>query len=306
MCHLSQVLIFHLIKKRNVMTALGIILPMKADWSFHARFGLVLALLALFSACSAPLAAQPTPSLPPQPTVTPMRLPMLSGCNQPGALGNDRVPTTTQGFDISFGYYLPPCYDKLPEARFPVIYLLLMPFETRLETDSLAPMALADRLIRSGKMPPAIIIEPGATIGYGYHAALAKDLIPYVDGKYRTLAAARYRGVGGISQGAGITARMVCEFPEIFGSAGLLSGGIAAGEIERFDGWVARMTAAERPRISIIVGEQDGIWALTSNFIFILNRYQVPYQLERGPGGHTWDYWSAHMESYLLWFAEAW
>jgi enterochelin esterase-like enzyme len=232
--------------------------------------------------------------------------PTLTACDQEGTIGLDRVTAPTQGFDIGFSYYLPPCYEELTNVRFPVIYLLTMPFETSLSATDQTPMSLADRLIRSGRLPPAIIIVPDDIIDYGYHAALAKDLIPYVDGKFRTLASRRYRGVGGISHGAAIAVRMAFEFPAIFGSAGLLSGGIDASEKERFEAWIAQTPVEQRPRVLINVGEQDGIRALTSNLLEVLDRNEFPYTLQLGQGDHSWEYWSAQMESYLLWFADAW
>jgi S-formylglutathione hydrolase FrmB len=58
--------------------------------------------------------------------------------------------------------------------------------------------------------------------------------------------------------------------------------------------------------VLVDVGDQDAIFNLTNNLLKILDEYQVPYILNRGPGGHTWGYWSSMMESYLLWFTEAW
>lgn len=259
----------------------------------------LLTLLMIFSACAAPVNPS-TPSMTESPVPTP------EVCNQPGTLGGAEVPVVTQGFAVSFRYYLPPCYEQRTGTHYPVIYLLAVPFEGRLNATEQTPMSLAERLIRSGKLPPLIIIVPEATIGYGYHAALARDLIPFVDKKFRTLAEARARGVGGISHGAAIAARMAFEFPEIFGSVGLLSGGIAASEMERFDGWAMRMPPAQRPRVLIFVGEQDPIWSLTANFLIVLDRQKISYRLERGPGGHAWAFWSEKMETYLLWFADEW
>jgi len=251
----------------------------------------LLALLLFFSACQAPLPAA---------TAGP------PGCFEPGMLGGDQVPALTQGFEISFRYYLPPCYNTENARRYPVIYLLAVPFESRLSDIDQTPISLAERLIRSGQLPPVIIVVPEATIGFGYHAALARDLIPYIDATFRTLADPRQRGVGGISHGAAIAARMAFEFPETFGSLVMLSGGIDRSEVERFEGWVARTPVGQRPRVLILIGEQDGIWPLTSNFLTVLDRQQLPYRLERGPGDHNWAFWSARMETSLHWFAETW
>ena len=263
--------------------------------------GIVL-LLGMLPSCAAPAAQK----IPTQPALTGTLPVPEASCDRPGTLGSDQVPFVTQGYDISFDYYLPPCYAEQPEARFPVIYLLVMPYEGRLDPGSQAPRSLAERLIQSGRMRPAILIVPQATVGVGYHAALAKDLVPYVDSRFRTLHEARYRGVGGISHGAAIAARMAFEFPDLFGSVGLFSGGIDSSEMGTFDGWIAQAPQGELPRVLISVGTQDAIWRLTSNFLRVLDRNRVPYLLEQGPGSHSWDFWGPKMESYLLWFAGAW
>jgi enterochelin esterase-like enzyme len=230
----------------------------------------------------------------------------VSTCEEPGTIGSDSVTDPTQGFDISFQYYLPPCYEQQTNARFPVIYLMTMPFESHLDPNQNYPMSLADRLIHAEKMPPVIIIIPKDTVAQGYHAALAIDLISYVDESYNIIRDPRYRGVGGISHGGGIATRMALQFPDIIGSLGVLSGGIATTEKETVDGWTASIPTRNLSRVRIDVGEQDGIMPLTQNLVEALDRNQVPYTLNVEPGNHNWEFWSAHMESYLLWFAEAW
>jgi enterochelin esterase-like enzyme len=225
-------------------------------------------------------------------------------CEKPGVILSDRVLNPTQDFDISFQVYLPPCYGDLKDVHFPVIYLVTMPYEPQLDEAANTPLSLADRLIRAGKLPPVIIVIPEDTVAQGYHAALAIDLIPYVDKKYNTLRDRNFRGVGGISHGAGIAARMAFQFPELFGSLGVFSGGIAEIEKPMFGGWID--ASANHPRVLISIGDQDGIMPYTQNLMNVLDSRQVPYELNVEPGGHTLDFWSAHMEAYLCWFAEAW
>lgn len=227
-----------------------------------------------------------------------------STCQQPGTIQSDRVPSPTQGFDISFQAYLPPCYADLENIRFPVIYLIAMPYEPRLDAAAETPMSLAERLIRAGKMPPALIIVPEDTVGQGYHAALAIDLVPYVDEKYNTLPGRQFRGVGGISHGAAIAARMAFQFPEAFGNLGVFSGGIAENEKPTFETWID--SSENHPRVLISIGDQDGIMPYAQRLTGVLDSRDIPYELQVEPGGHTGAFWAAHMESYLLWFAEGW
>jgi len=227
-------------------------------------------------------------------------------CEEPGTIESDHVAHPTQGFDISFQYYLPPCYAKQTNAHFPVIYLITMPDESQLSSNDNTPMSLANRLIHAKKMPPAIIIVPTDTVAQGYHAALAIDLVAYIDEKFNTIQDPHYRGVGGISHGGGIATRMALQFPNVFGSLGVLSGGIAEGEKQTVADWIASTPTPNLPRLRIDVGAQDGIMPLTQNLIEILDDNHIPYVLNIEPGIHDWEFWSARMESYLLWFAESW
>jgi enterochelin esterase-like enzyme len=245
------------------------------------------------SACTGhPAAPAPTPTSAP--------------CDQDGTIGSDRVPAPTQGFDLKFDYYLPPCYEGQSPRTYPVLYLITLTDEASLSATDNTPMSLANRLIRSGDLPAAIVIVPDAILGYGSDAALTLDLVPYVDSRFRTLPDARHRGVGGLSHGAAIAVRMAFQFPETFGSAGLLSGGIDPAETPRFNEWIARTPPERRPRVTVYVGDGDGIRSLTDTLLEVLDANEVPYTLNVSPGGHNWDFWSAHMQEYLLWFAAAW
>jgi enterochelin esterase-like enzyme len=228
-----------------------------------------------------------------------------TNCTETGTVGVDRVPHPTQGFDIPFQYYLPPCYDET-NSHFPVLYLITMPDEQQLDENANTPMSLADRLIRDRKLAPVILIIPKDTVAHGYHAALATDLIPFVDEKFKSLRERPYRGVGGISHGAAIAARLAFQFPHIFGSLGVFSGGIAPSETSAFEAWISSTVQQERPRVLIDIGDQDGILPLTQNLMNVLDSQNVRYELNVATGGHSWEFWSTRMESFLLWFAEAW
>ena len=110
--------------------------------------------------------------------------------------------------------------------------------------------------------------------------------------------------MGGISHGAAIAARMAFQFPDTFGSLGVFSGGIGDSEKPTLDTWIA--STKNRPRVLIDIGDQDRIMPLTQNLLDVLDSQKVSYKLNIGTGGHNWAFWSARMEAYLLWFAEAW
>jgi enterochelin esterase-like enzyme len=228
-------------------------------------------------------------------------------CPGVGTIGGDKVIVPNRGFNIHFQYYLPPCHAIGKKSRFPVIYLITVPFESRLDDQANTPMSLTDRLIHAGKMPPVIIIVPDDRIDFGYQASLAQGLVPYVESKFNIIPDRKYLCVGGISHGGAIAARTAFQFPDEFGSLGILSGGIADGEKITFDSWISGTSPKDRPRVRIDVGDQDsGIMPLTQNLVDVLDRHNIPFTLNISPGDHNWNFWSLRMESLLLWFAESW
>jgi len=66
----------------------------------------------------------------------------------------------------------------------------------------------------------------------GFETLLLKELIPYVDANFRTLADPLHRGMAGLSMGGMETSQIAPPHPEVFAYIGLLSGGqISASQL---------------------------------------------------------------------------
>lgn len=114
--------------------------------------------------------------------------------------------------------YLPPAYDAEPERRFPTLYLIMgltgqvdmwdnrPPFRATVRemidacfTDDGAPpcvVVLVDCWTRLGGSQ--YVDSPGTG---NYHTYLCDELVPWIDGNYRTLADKAHRGITGKSSG---------------------------------------------------------------------------------------------------------
>ena len=128
-----------------------------------------------------------------------------------------------------YNVYLPDGYDG-GTLRYPVLYLLHgnggslneWPVKGNLQ-------ATADRLIRAGKIPPAVIVLPDAgTTWYvdrkeKMESAFLQDLIPDAEKSFRVLDTREGRLIGGLSMGGYGTLRFVMLHPEMFAAAALLS-----------------------------------------------------------------------------------
>jgi hypothetical protein len=114
--------------------------------------------------------------------------------------------------------YAPPAYAAEPDTRFPAIYLIqghtgqLDMWHNRSAFRPTVP-ELIDRLFAEEGCPPALVVFVDAWTSYGgsqfldspgvgnYHSYLCDEVVPFVDARYRTLAAAQHRGIAGKSSG---------------------------------------------------------------------------------------------------------
>lgn len=116
------------------------------------------------------------------------------------------------------GVWLPPQYDAGGRRRFPVLYDLVGFTGSGLAHANWKPFGdnvseRAARLIHEKKMGPAIIVFPDCFTALGgnqyvnssaignYADYLTKEIIPYVDREFRTLASREHRGCFGKSSG---------------------------------------------------------------------------------------------------------
>lgn len=134
--------------------------------------------------------------------------------------------------------YTPPAYDK-NKKKYPVLYLQhgWGEDETAWSNQGHANLIM-DNLIAEGKIKPFIIVMTyGMTndVKFGglnqftakeFETVLVDELIPYVDGNFRTLADKKHRAMAGLSMGGFETKLITLRRPEIFNYYGLLSGGL--------------------------------------------------------------------------------
>jgi hypothetical protein len=114
--------------------------------------------------------------------------------------------------------YVPPGYDAQPERRYASIYLIqgltgqLDMWRNRSAFRRSFP-ELADELFASGEAPACISVWVDCWTSLGgsqfldspgtgrYHTYLCDEVVPWVDARYRTLAAPEHRGLAGKSSG---------------------------------------------------------------------------------------------------------
>ena len=235
------------------------------------------------------------------------------------------VPSPKLGRSLGYRIYLPPGYDdpRLATMRYPVMYLLHgAPGGERDWVDGASANQTADALIKSGTIPPIILVMPDGCLGDPHHDtqwgnspvtgervedALVQDLIPAIDHTYRTIAARTERAIGGLSSGGYGAVNIALHHPDCFAAVVALSGYFRADKTD--DGrdiWGSR--AARRTNspigllqhqplhIDIIAGRDDAEYLNDSHaFTRALRGHDIDHQLQVFHGGHTWKFWRDHL-----------
>lgn len=136
--------------------------------------------------------------------------------------------------------YLPPSYATQTSKRYPTLYLL-HGFTDRPEVwikDGYQGMSLPtemDSLIAKGIASEMIVVVPNGRNAYlgsfytnsvvsgNWEDYIYRDLVAYVDGKYRTLARPSSRGIAGHSMGGYGAFMLAMKHPDVFGATYALS-----------------------------------------------------------------------------------
>ena len=151
------------------------------------------------------------------------------------------------GIQKSFNIYLPEGYDH-SEKRYPVLYLFRGHEDEWKDRGNIKE--IADDLVSRRLMGEMIIVLPGLTFGKNFvgfpvdlinpdlseekteigsgrfEDFIVKDLIPYVDQHYRTIAARSARAADGYSAGAFSSIFLALRHPDLFCSVGSYDGNL--------------------------------------------------------------------------------
>lgn len=286
----------------------------------------LLTLLVLLAACQAMPTPKPTPPhLPtptqtpsPQPSAAPLPTAMLVPTSEPAPEGCSEKTGTFTAVDLHSPVldgnaplliYTPPCYEAENSTHYPVLYLLHGQEYNQDQFKDLGLAQAADALAEQGramiiimpKMPDYNTPVEQLTLEY-----FEKDLIPYIDETFRTLASKEARAVGGISRGANWAVRVGIEFPLLFGKIGLHSVALSNLESGALSARIGGLKPESRPELYIDMGSEDEDFQLGYYFDHRLNQLAIPHIWFVGTGGHTDDYWQRNLPDYLNWYSKDW
>ncbi len=141
----------------------------------------------------------------------------------PEYIQHKTFPSQAAGQEVGYCIYLPPGYEST-QSRYPVIYNLHGNGGN--EFHSFEDVTLLHQGILSGKWPPLIVVLPNGGKSTFYkdsydgkfpiETMLIKELIPYIDQNYRTIADRTGRCIEGFSMGGRGSTRLAIKYPTMF------------------------------------------------------------------------------------------
>ncbi len=141
------------------------------------------------------------------------------------------VPSRILGRSIPYCVILPPGYGEDANRRYPVLYYLhglgdnqqMFVRSGRLQSDRGALGSPRTRRLHSCQGPAGyasfFMKDPRTTAASRYDDFFIQEFMPFIENRYRCVAARREsRGIGGISMGGYGALRMAFLHPQLFGS----------------------------------------------------------------------------------------
>jgi len=215
--------------------------------------------------------------------------------------------------------YTPYGYEKNPKAKYPVLYLLHGGGGDEEAWTSMGRAAqILDNLIEKGLAKPMIVVMPNGnpnqraagvlgleTINIdrndpkwanAYVNSLVKEIIPFIDKEYRTIAKSSGRAIAGLSMGGGHTTSATILYPGVFDYICPLSCGIR--ESDHLDADLQGIKKAGYKLYWVGCGTSDFTWAGTEVLDKALTRNGMEHTLFASEGGHTWANWRLYLNTF--------
>lgn len=155
---------------------------------------------------------------------------------------------------------------------------------------------------------------------------ITRELVPYIDATQPTLADRSKRAITGLSMGGHGALWLAMRHPDIWGSAGSMSGGVdirpfpKSWKMARWIGpqdadpanWTAHTVAGLVPQlkpgelnITFDCGNDDFFAGVNRALHEALLEAGIPHDYTERPGAHTHKYWANSILYHLLFFNEA-
>lgn len=242
---------------------------------------------------------------------------------------------------MPYQVYLPSDYST--NRRYPVLYLIhgYSCNETFFFT-YIGIKRVADKLIKSGKIEPLIIVTPYVKDSFCLNSAdktgvyilnsntlsgmaegryedyIVKDLIGHIDSRYPTQADREHRFIGGISMGGFSALTLSFRHPDLFSRVGGHSSALVTNQTpDEFWKWIypdenrrnerdpirlATTRDLQGLQIYLDCGTEDSLFPGSRALASVLSSRNIPVEFHGYGGAHQLPYWISHAEEYMTFY----
>lgn len=264
-------------------------------------------------------------------------LPALVFAQSGKVFDNLTMKSKTLNMERKYAVYLPPDYETSGRS-YPVLYLLHGAGDDQTGWVQFGEVLnIADKAINDGTATPMIIIMPDANTGrrgyfndikgdWNYEDFFFKELVPFVEKKYRIKGEKHYRAVAGLSMGGGGSFVYALHHPEMFSSACPLSAATGPLTIEDARKQLSRNNPNLPDSVVTNYYNRQSVVALVNNipddqkkavrwyiddgdddFLYegncmvhiAMRKKEIPHEFRIRDGAHNWTYWRASLPNVL-------
>jgi putative tributyrin esterase len=159
-----------------------------------------------------------------------------------------------------------------------------------------------------------------------YEDYIIKDFLEEIDTRYRTIREGYARAIAGLSMGGYAAVKFSLKYPHLFAYAGGISAALdAPADLDEThpefrdnlrkafgepgnpvrsenDVYVLLLHAEIKalPYFYLDCGSDDSFLDANRKFVFSLRQRKAPYEFHELQGGHTWEYWDAAIDRFLI------
>lgn len=205
--------------------------------------------------------------------------------------------------------YTPPGYERDKGRKYPVLYLLHGRNATAADwTQAGLANFILDNLLAEKKVVPMIVVMPlGHVIPFDapvpknnevFKNYLVKELVPLVEGKYRTIPRRESRAVFGLSMGGAQALEIGLGHLDLFSQIGTYSAGAPPGELEKLIVPALEKAPLVNKQLKLFwigCGRQDALFARNEALSKSLTDKQVKHTFRATDGVHNWTIWRQHL-----------
>lgn len=228
----------------------------------------------------------------------------------------------TANENLRYRVYVPPCYFE-SQARFPYLILLHGLSFREQQWEDLGALETLDQGIRLGALPPMILVMPYfGQIGQfnqfppdaSYETVILDELMPAIEADFCVWEDRDHRGIGGISRGGFWAFSIGFRHPDIFSRIGGHSA-IFPENLNAVPPQFNPLSLAENSsflaevnlRLYLDNAVADSAGQSIQQLSNRLTERQIAHQYQINTAGdHDNEYWSAHVQEYLGFYAQSW